>query len=127
MDADGSNLERLTFREGDDSYPSWSPDGKRILFAAERNGFWDIYVMDADASNRPIYAHYTKSIMLWTTDRCIFSDHMQFYLLLSMPEKVCRIVENYSEDPARAVNEAPLYKPAASQSGPTHLSLSLQH
>jgi Tol biopolymer transport system component len=52
MDADGSNLERLTFREGDDSYPSWSPDGKRILFAAERNGFWDIYVMDADASNR---------------------------------------------------------------------------
>ena len=120
-------LSNVGVTKSSDGFPKWSPDGKRILFAAERNSFWDFYVMDADASNRPIYAHYTKSIMLWTTDRCIFSNNMQFYILLSMPAKVCRKVETYSEDPARAVNEAPLYKPAASQSDPTHLSPSLQH
>ena len=32
--------------------PSWSPDGSRILFVADGNGFWaDLYVMEADGSN----------------------------------------------------------------------------
>lgn len=34
MDADGSNLERLTWvRDGYDESPSWSPDGEEIVFA----------------------------------------------------------------------------------------------
>ena len=32
--------------------PSWSPDGSRILFVADGNGFWaDLYVMEADGSS----------------------------------------------------------------------------
>ena len=52
MDADGSNLNRLTYNPTDDSYPSWSPDGKHIVFASERDDNWEIYVMDADGSNQ---------------------------------------------------------------------------
>ena len=56
MNANGRNPRNLT-KDGhgefnpSESYPSWSPDGKRIAFASGRNGHWDIYVMDADGQN----------------------------------------------------------------------------
>jgi TolB protein len=37
MDADGTGLVRLTRNRGDDGAPSWSPDGRRIAFASDRN------------------------------------------------------------------------------------------
>ena len=37
MDADGTDLERLTHSRGNESSPSWSPDGRRIAFAGNRN------------------------------------------------------------------------------------------
>ena len=42
---------RLTRSDADDRYPAWSPDGARIAFASERNGNFEVYVMDADGSN----------------------------------------------------------------------------
>ena len=51
MDADGGNQQRLTENPNQDEYPSWSPDGKRIVFASKRDGNYEIYVMDADGSN----------------------------------------------------------------------------
>ena len=54
MDADGGNPQNLTNDHNDDRFPSWSPDGKRIAFVSDRDGFpryFDIYVMDADGNN----------------------------------------------------------------------------
>ncbi len=54
MDADGGNEQRLTENRNNDWDPSWSPDGKRIAFEADRKGDvvnWDIYVMAADGGN----------------------------------------------------------------------------
>lgn len=77
MDADGSNIRRLTYTAGKDKrswFPDWSPDGKKIVFHSNRDGpstlgparkegkpvpFWkredwteyEIYVMDTDGSN----------------------------------------------------------------------------
>ncbi len=51
MDADGSNVQRLTHREGFDAASDWSPDGKRITFMSARDGKREIYLMDADGSN----------------------------------------------------------------------------
>lgn len=31
--------------------PSWSPDGKRLLFVSDRGGRWALWVMNADGSN----------------------------------------------------------------------------
>ena len=55
MDADGGNQQRLTENRKNDWSPSWSPDGTRIVFSADRKGDWvnfEIYVMDADGGNQ---------------------------------------------------------------------------
>ena len=51
MDADGKNQQRLTNNRGDDGSPSWSSDGKRIVFSSDRDRpgqfIFEVYVMDA--------------------------------------------------------------------------------
>ncbi len=50
MNADGSNVQRITDGDGIDSWPVWSPDGKRIAFVSNRTGNYEIYLMNADGS-----------------------------------------------------------------------------
>ena len=53
MNSDGRHQTRLTFNEGMDIWPTWSPNGQQIAFHSYRHGETnpDIYVMDADGSN----------------------------------------------------------------------------
>jgi TolB protein len=50
VNADGSELRRLTRTRGWDFDPTWSPDGRRIAFRSHRDGNPEIYVMQADGS-----------------------------------------------------------------------------
>ncbi len=45
-------LIRLTNYSGYDDHPSFSPDGNKILFTSDRSGNLDIWVMNADGSNK---------------------------------------------------------------------------
>lgn len=48
MNADGTDLQRLTDNKVSDSYASWSPDGKRIVFTSGQSGRYEVHVIDLE-------------------------------------------------------------------------------
>jgi Tol biopolymer transport system component len=77
VNADGTNLTRLTNHPASDDAPVWSPDGARIAFASDRDGSWEIYVMNADGTNvvrRTFSASYSGD-PYWSPDgnRIVYS------------------------------------------------------
>lgn len=46
MNADGTHQERLTNSSGADLNPSFSPDGRKVVFESDRDGDKEIYVID---------------------------------------------------------------------------------
>jgi TolB protein len=81
---DGTGLRRLTRTAGsdgvlgDDSMPSWSPDGARIAFVSNRKQQNEIYVMNADGTGqRRVLARPARDDLLprWSPDgmRLVFS------------------------------------------------------
>lgn len=53
MNADGSNVRRLTDNEATDTMPSFSPDGKQIAFVSTRDGDHEIYTLDLGPGGKP--------------------------------------------------------------------------
>ena len=49
-DLTGSNIVRLTVKNGNNENPVWSPDGRFIAFTSTRNKKKQIFIMDADGS-----------------------------------------------------------------------------
>jgi len=73
MNADGTNLIRLTNTSGCDycdRQPSFSPDGSRIAFVSDRDGNHEIYVMNMDGSgqNRLSFIDPVPGRSNWNTD-----------------------------------------------------------
>ena len=55
MNADGSGQKAVTSNPDNDYAPAWSPDGSKILFLSTRDGNVEIYVMNADGSDKPTF------------------------------------------------------------------------
>ena len=61
MDTDGESQTRLTDHDRWDrldGFPSWSPDGRRLVFVSNRDGNSEIYVMDTDGQNQTCLTCY---------------------------------------------------------------------
>lgn len=52
MDADGTNVLRLTNDASGDFWPTWSPDDEHIAFVTDRDDIQALYVMKADGSDQ---------------------------------------------------------------------------
>ena len=51
INLDGTGIRDLTNDTAFDRYPRWSHDGKRIAFASDRSGNYEIWFMDSDGTN----------------------------------------------------------------------------
>lgn len=59
----------LTDNPSFDGAPSWSPDGSKIAFNTNRDGTWEIYVMNSDGSNPTRLTHSAGSwFPSWSPD-----------------------------------------------------------
>jgi Tol biopolymer transport system component len=48
--SDGTGLRKVTDDRPRDRVPSFSPDGKRLVFHSDRDGFWNIWTIGVDGS-----------------------------------------------------------------------------
>ncbi|MCD6068065.1 MAG: peptidase [Bacteroidetes bacterium] len=60
VNATGGTATPLTLSEGHDFMPVWSPDGKSIAFASDRNGNYDVYVMPATGGTAKRLTFYSS-------------------------------------------------------------------
>ena len=127
MDVDGGNLQRLTENRVYDWFPSWSPNGKRIVFASDTKGDlqnFEIYVMDTDGDNQQRLTENRKNdgFPSWSPDgeRIVFHSNRdgnyEIYVMDANGGNLQRLTNNSNNDvspawfvPAFAV--APTGKP----------------
>jgi TolB protein len=69
MDRNGEGKWRLT-NSADDAMPSWSPTGDRIAYASQRNGNWNIWVINTDGSGQAQLTHEPSidAMPVWLPD-----------------------------------------------------------
>lgn len=86
INVDGTGIRDLTNDTAFDRYPRWSHDGKRIAFASDRSGNYEVWYMDADGTNlRQITDVKTGqgSFPIWSPDgtKMTFDSGSQIFLM----------------------------------------------
>jgi len=67
---DGGEVTDITSDAGNNGFPSYSPDGKRMVFRSGRDGFKNLYIMDRDGSHvrRLTEGDWTDTMCNWSHD-----------------------------------------------------------
>lgn len=71
MNADGSGRKHLTDDQIPELLPTWSPDNRKIAFPSQRNGNYQIYVMNSDRSGGVLQLTKIKDLSVspsWSPD-----------------------------------------------------------
>jgi Tol biopolymer transport system component len=72
MNSNGGGITHLTSFAGSEMHPVWSPDHKRVAFQRARNGKLDVFLMNADGTNKhwamPTQSSYSLTTASWSPD-----------------------------------------------------------
>jgi len=71
VNRDGTNWRDVTNDKFFDRYPRWSPDGRRIAFASDRSGKYEIWTVALDGTNlrqHTFSGESSASFPLWSPD-----------------------------------------------------------
>ena len=95
IDADGSNLTRLTKNQVMDVYPAWSPDGTRIAFLSRSENDLDIFVMNADGSdvNKLYDSGFNDADIDWAGDSIVFTSRFAVWKMNADGTKPAQITD----------------------------------
>ncbi len=98
VDPDSGDARNLTRSpRSRERYPSWSPDGKQVAFNSDRDGTFNLYLIDADGTNLRQLTHERPGVeagmQSWTADgRWIY-----FGLFGKGAPRMCRIAPDGSQ------------------------------
>jgi len=122
-DTTGSNIQQITHTIGDEWYPSWSPDGQKILFGYSEDGSYgsnEIYKMNSDTTGRePLTVNNSwDGTPRWSPDGsriCYASDissyqHWEIYIMNNNGSNISRVT--YTPSTATSIN--PVWMPVDS-------------
>jgi TolB protein len=92
---DARNLSRSP--KSKERYPSWSPDGKSVAFNSDRDGTFNLYLIDAYGKNLRQLTHEKRGVeagmQSWTAD----GKWIYFGLFGNGEPRMCRIAPDGSE------------------------------
>ena len=66
VSSQGGTAIQLTTQDSYECNPLWSPDGRQVAFASDRNGNFDIYVMPADGGSAKCLTTNSAAETPWT-------------------------------------------------------------
>jgi len=108
LDREPFALMRLTYGAWDDRDPSVSPDGHKVVFSSNRNGYWDIYILDLTTG---IVDRFTDSLVydggpawspdgLWIVYESYVDDNLEIFIKsASEPDlEAIRLTSNNASD-----------------------------
>jgi Tol biopolymer transport system component len=109
MDVDGNDIRRLThtteFAQDDanELFPAWSPDGAQIAFTYGPVGHRDVYIMDADGSNRAqlTHDHADNIAPAWSPDGTTLAVHAfrsSSYDIVLLDAETGRVIRQLTTD-----------------------------
>ena len=105
MNIDGADEQQLTTDESSDFDPKFSPDGKKIAFTSLRDGYSQIYCMNADGSNIERLTDGIMDVMgSWSLDgkRIVFtsgrSGTYDVYVMNADGSHVKRLTDHEGDD-----------------------------
>ncbi|MBI5351371.1 MAG: TolB family protein [Chloroflexi bacterium] len=101
-------LTRITTGEWNDITPALSPDRKQLAFSSDRNGFWDLYIMDLQNgdvnqitdSNEYDSAPSWSPDGKWLTFETYLNDNLEVAIVsvVDPSQKIINVTQNPSSD-----------------------------
>lgn len=78
---EGGEAKRLTNTDGEEVSPIFSPDGKNIAFASNKNGYWGMYVVPAEGGKAKLISKDCSTPIAWfPNEDYILSELSEFRL-----------------------------------------------